>query len=246
MKAIYSYLPLTHAGALLLGLLLGCAIFRLPQFACGPFRSDGFALYLAGIGSILAAVATVWAVRVAVRGGKNAIKTERQLRADEVANAASDRKRRAQTISIAFLSLMQSIATNVECWRLMADDGRFELDMLMESIEPSAMEPFEALVSKLDLFEESEARAVGRLYGKMADLVDQVKLNMRNLPVWNSAMKARQRSIFKRMIDNLRAPSIDAYRVLNKFSGENNPADPISDGQAWYRACLEEIESGNE
>ena len=243
MKTIYRYLSLTHAGALLLGLLLGCAIFRLPQFACSPFRTDRFALYLASVGSILAAGATVWAVIVAMRGGKNAIATERQLRDEEVANIALDRKRRAQTISIAFLSLMQSIATNVEGWRLMADDDRFELDMLMESIEPSAMEPFEALVSKLDLFDESEARAVGRLYGKMADLVDQVKLNMRNLPVWDPAMKAKQRSLFKGMINGLSEPSLDAYRVLNNFSGENDPADPILDGQAWYQDGLAEVES---
>jgi len=241
MKTIYRYWPLTHAGALLLGLLLGCAIFRLPQFACGPFNTDRFALYLAGVGSILAAGITVWAVIVAMRGGRNAIATERQLRNEEIENAICDRKRRAKTISIAFLSLMQSIATNVEGWRLMFNEPRFKLDMLMESIDRSTMEPFEALVSRLELFDESEARVVGRLYGLMADLVDQVKLNMENLLVWDDAMMKRQRSQFKLMVDGLSAPSLDAYRVMNTFSGENNPSDPIADGRAWFEECLSQI-----
>lgn len=63
--------------ALLSGVFIGYLIFRMPQFACGSLQSDIAAQWLAAVGGLLAAAATIWAVLVAIANSNRTLKVAR-------------------------------------------------------------------------------------------------------------------------------------------------------------------------
>lgn len=224
---ILRYSVTKYAATLVIGILIGCVIYRLPQFACGPLRWDLLALWVAAFGGLAAAVATYYAATVALRCSRYASVLE-----------LNERKRRTRVIATAFLSHMLNVAINVEAWALMIEDKRFTLKVIMQSIEPFAMQPLEAFVSKLELFDGSEARLVGRVYGLMADLVDQVRMNMSNAALWDEQFTAKQRVLYSKQIEAVRKYATPTYHALNIFSDENRDDNPAELGRAFYGDCV--------
>lgn len=74
---------MTAAAAALAGFGIGCASFRLPAWACGPFRADKAAEWSGVLVAAIAAAVTLVAVIVALRTAKDARETALQLQQNE-------------------------------------------------------------------------------------------------------------------------------------------------------------------
>ena len=232
MKGIFRHWATTHVAALTVGLWVGVSLFRLPTFACGPFNNETFASWLSGIGGCLAAIAAFLAARIAL-----------QINQANQKASETERCRKARTIATAFLTLMQSIVINVEAWSMMAADKRYPLKAIMQCVEPFSLQPLETLVSKLELFDEQEALLIGRVYGKLSDLVDQVRLNIGNADIWDPEFTMKvQHPLYKKLIDDLKHPCNEAYDALNKFSGENLVEDLKDIATQFFNDCTKELE----
>lgn len=233
----------THLLSIVSGFFLGISLFRAPSWACGVLRSDLAPLWAAAGAGFLAAAATVWAVVVALRGGKQAIEAERALRDEENRLVLVERKRQARCVASAFFSCIHGVALSVEGWRLLIMDKKMPTKDLMQMVANFPMHTLNTFVSRVELFDEEDARRLGRVYGHMSDAVEQARDNICKVDTWDARMATKQRGLFKDLIDSMVDPSIDAYESIKSLFDETWMIDPREAGREYYKDTIQELKN---
>ncbi|RUL66011.1 hypothetical protein EKH79_04765 [Dyella dinghuensis] len=223
MKAYLYRWATTHIGACAIGILIGCAVFHLPQFACGPFRTEQFPIWLAGIGGIAAAIATFQAAWAALHSAS----IERTDKVREL-------KLKQQAIASAYLNPIYVLASNGEAWKILAKDSRITLYNLARRLAIYDTSMLDSLLSKIDIFDANEARIFGQAYTMINFLSLQAKAIYEEIPKWPDPKKQQQRDFLVSELTDLADYARHAWLAFNKL-GEDQPPlkDPVVHGQEY-------------
>jgi len=195
---------ISHAGACVLGLVAGAAIFRLPSWACGPLRWDLLPVWGA-------AVATFWAVVVALRGGRQAIENAKYLREQDVEHAGTRRKEQAAVVAAIAVPIFYNLATISFLVEHMLEDARFDLDEIYTVSLTIPSSSFSQIESRLDLFEHADAVAFALSTANASVLVNAVKLNLEIKRDWNSSTTKFARADNLQLVRSVAKYALTAY-----------------------------------
>lgn len=220
-------------GAALIGFGIGWATFRLPEFACGPFNADRFALWLAGIGGCGAAIATFIAAKIALDAGNKAIANERQLRNQERTDTLRERIIRQKAIASIFVPALYTLCLNCEAWRIMLEEEDIDVYDTADMIRNFRLEVLDALISHIVEFTAHEATAFGLSYGNLKSLVANA-YDVRRENNWSISRTQQQKAILVRVVRQLSINSYGAWRIFSDLSGMFAQAnDPRTDAREY-------------
>lgn len=223
----------THLIAALVPSAIVYAAFRAPEWACGPLRTDYWALWAAGLGAIGAAIATAAAAIVAVKGTQKAISNERELRNEEYEKALAERKRNAKSSAIVFFAQAYSAAMNVIAWRLMIQNPTFTLARITEAVARFDISSFSRFIDKIEYLDESQATTIGHAYGLLSNLVGQTRGNVDSVRSLGGEFAAEQRAKLGELLDNLESWTTNCFRIIATIT-EQRDIEAVYDNAKTY------------
>lgn len=202
------------------GALASYLVFRLPQWACGPFRADKAAEWSAVVVGFVAALATIWAVIVALRGGRQAIASERALRDEEHQRADDLRKKRARVLAGLAALPTYSIAAHCAEWRRMLSDPRFGTEQVMKFIVNVDTRTLDVVAAGSESFEYDAGLRILRFHSAFLSLQQLCTVNIPMVKGWDRHVEERNRhELLKEVTVSLRAAS-RVHRIMCALSGD--------------------------
>lgn len=231
----------THLIAALVPSVIVYAAFHAPEWACGPLRTDYWALWAAGIGAIGAAIATAAAAIVAVTGTKKAIENERALRNEEYEKSLQERKRNAKASAMVFLTHAHSAALNAIAWRIMIQNPKFTLAYITKLISDFDISSFSRFVDKIEYLDEEDARNIGHAYGVLSNLVGQTQGNVVSTRELEADIAAAQRAKLSQLITNCENWTMQCFRSIAHLT-DWQAVDDVSESAKLYVDGLMKID----
>jgi hypothetical protein len=214
-------------------------VFRAPQWACGPFNQDRAALWAAGVGAILAAGATLWAVVVAINGGKRAIENERSLRNEELAHTENLRHRSQAIIAAFMVPSLYELAFESCLWIRLIDDHRYDLATILKFINKFSLDTLNAVIEKLEILDTEGAQHFGLTYGLIKNISNQSTHMAPEISSRDAASQQNSRGDIRVLVEQLQPSAVQTFNYFEKLSGYHSSVkDPVHGADLAYKGMV--------
>lgn len=177
------------------------------------------ATWAGAAGSLIAALAAVYAARMALQIANKGIKTERLLRDEEAKARETERHRRASLHAAMVSHELHNLVAHSIAWREMATDGRFSVGELYDHIAVFKTPALVQLMEHIDYFEVGAGAEFARLLNYFRATQGMAISNRDFMGDWSADKRARAKSYFLRDVSRLVTDATDGYRLAVHISG---------------------------
>jgi len=211
-------LTLSHACACVVGIGAGAALFRLPEWACGPLRWDLLPVWAAATAGFLAAASTVWAVVVAMRGGRDAIAAAHQLRLADSEDRERRRKGQAAVVAAVAVPSIYSLCATFAMMRPMLKDLRFPLSELYTYASNIVISNFDQIEARIDLFTHADAVAFALATAAARGIANNARANVGRMEGWTAKTTESGRADLLSMVISAAEQATVAYEKASALA----------------------------
>jgi hypothetical protein len=227
--------------ATLVGYAVGWATFRMPSFACGPFNSDRFALWLAGGGGCAAAIATFLAAKIALDTGQRAIESEQNFRNEDRQEANRERTRRQSALATVFIAPLYTICLNSAAWQLMLHEDDVDVYDISKLIREIRTDVVDALISNIIEFDSTAVATFGLTYSKLKAIIAAAH-TISSDNQWDDIRLHQQKTLLANTVKDLSNDAYTAWRIFLTIAVNVEAVDdPRNTAQEYTTAYVEEL-----